>query len=127
MEPVALDDDGHPGTYKLIGGRPALDFVNTLSWPNDPRRRHDWLSSTRNGERWLTAAGLRSRRLSDRDLPELRRLRQVIDDVLRPLAADEPPPAAAVDALNRVVAPAAGRRRIDPSTLRWTWSDRPSG
>jgi predicted RNA-binding Zn ribbon-like protein len=126
VEPIPLDGAGYPGTYKLIGGRVSLDFVNTVSWPDDPRR-HDWFSSASNVEQWLTAAGLRLGRVTAAHLPAIRRLREVVTAVLHPLAFDRTPPAHAVQGLNRAVARAAARRRIDPQSLTWVWPDGASG
>jgi len=38
MEAVPLQAGDYAGTYKLVGGRPSLDLVNTVSWPGTETR-----------------------------------------------------------------------------------------
>ena len=47
MEALALDPGEYRGTYKLVGGRLSLDFVNTVSWAGTVRQ-HDWFDSVDN-------------------------------------------------------------------------------
>lgn len=54
---VALDPGSYGGTYKLIGGSPALDFANLVSYRGTPRE-HDWLQPASNVAAWVRAAGL---------------------------------------------------------------------
>jgi predicted RNA-binding Zn ribbon-like protein len=120
VDALDLRPDGYGGTYKLIGGRPALDLVNTVSWPDRPRR-HDWFSSPVNVERWLRAVGLPARRVTAGDLGAIAGVRAAVTEVIRPLARGAAPRRGAVEALNPLVQAAASRRRIDPATLGWTW------
>lgn len=120
MQALALDPDGYSGTYKLIGGRLALDLVNTVSWPGTDRH-HDWLALPANVPRWLAAVGLVPVDVGSDDIAAIADLRAVVDDVLRPLAHRARPSRAAVDRFNGSLAGAAARRLIDASTLRWTW------
>ena len=121
MEALTLDPNGYAGTYKLIGGRLALDFINTISWP-DTGRSHDWFSKAENVEGWLAAVGLEPRSASAADRDEIVGLRDVISVVIRPLAHGDHPPATTVSALNDVVRSTAQRRRVDPETLQWSWA-----
>ena len=86
---------GEPWWYWL-GGRPALDFVNTLRerW----RRRVECLVTPRDLSRWLLAAGL-----VDAELPvsgelvgHARELREAIDAAVRAVLKGEAVPAAAI-------------------------------
>lgn len=120
VERLALDPGDYSGSYKLVGGRPSLDFVNTISWPNTVRE-HDWLSTSVNVATWLRAIGLEPSGVDDGVLREVRKLRGIIADVLRPLAHGQVPPAGAVRALSVIAQLAAGRRQIDPIELAWTW------
>jgi predicted RNA-binding Zn ribbon-like protein len=120
MHPLALDPDGYAGTYKLVGGRPALDFVNTVSWPGTDRH-HDWLAVPANVTRWLTAVGLPAVDVGDDDLDAIADLRAAVDDALRPLARRARPTLAAIGRFNAALAGASARRLIDATTLRWTW------
>ncbi|MGA9278980.1 CGNR zinc finger domain-containing protein [Ilumatobacter sp.] len=122
MDPLDLDPDGYDGTYKLIGGRLSLDFINTVSWP-DTERRHDWLSSPANLDRWCDATGLAAHEAtSDSDVDRARELRDELAAAITPLAFGERPPKDAVEQLNSRFATAVVRRRVDPHDLAWTWA-----
>jgi predicted RNA-binding Zn ribbon-like protein len=90
-------ESGEPWWYWL-GGRPALDLVNTLRerW----RRRVETLVTTADLERWLVRSGVMT---DDTDVPvtpevlaEARTLREAIDACVTALVEQEPYPAAAV-------------------------------
>lgn len=121
MNALPLDPAGYAGSYKLVGGRPALDLVNTVSWPSTDRE-HDWLAIPANVGLWLDAIGLDSPRVSDEDLPAVHEVRRVVADLLRPLARGEHPTLAVVDRFNRFLRTSLDRRRIDPGDLTWTWA-----
>ncbi len=122
VESLDLDPNGYDGTYKLIGGRLALDFINTISWP-DTEHHHDWLSSPANLDRWCNAVGLAANKGSSHtDLDTARELRAELTAALKPLALDERPTRRAVETVNARLAAAAPRRRVDPNTLVWTWA-----
>ena len=120
MEALALDTGEYRGTYKLVGGRLSLDFVNTVSWP-DTARQHDWFDSTDNVVRWLKAVGLPARELNRADLPAITTLRTTLTAVLRPIAHDKRPTRNAVERLNEYLVGAHAIRVIDPQILSWTW------
>jgi len=120
MEALALDPGEYRGTYKLVGGRLSLDFVNTVSWP-DMVRQHDWFDSVDNVAHWLRAVGLPARDLSSAGLAAVATLRATLTAVLRPIAHDKRPARNAVDRLNEYLVRAHAKRVIDPLTLSWTW------
>jgi len=120
MEVLRLDPGDYTGSYKLIGGRLSLDFVNTISWPNTDRR-HDWLTSPANLSTWLEAVGLPPTEVDQADLTNVGPIRNTITEMLRPLAHSSRPTPAAGQRFNRLLTPAQARRRIDPVTLTWTW------
>ncbi|WP_149195571.1 CGNR zinc finger domain-containing protein [Luteimonas suaedae] len=120
MHALALDPGDYRGSYKLVGGRPSLDLVNTVSWPATGHA-HDWLDSTANLQRWLKAVGLPSPPARNCELRTAIEIREILTAVLRPLAHGEPPPRGAVERLDDRVAAAAARRTIDPATLAWHW------
>lgn len=120
MEALPLDPGDYTGTYKLIGGRLALDFVNTISWPGTDRQ-HDWLTLPANVSRWLAAAGLESAEVELSDLPEIGATRSAISEMLRPIAHGRRPTRAAGQRFNRLLGLAQARRIIDPVSLTWTW------
>lgn len=120
MDALKLDPGDYRGTYKLVGGRPSLDLVNTVSWPGT-EHEHDWLDSAGNLRRWLRAMALPTLRGRPGDLDAAVELRAILAAVLRPLAHGRPPPRKAIDVLNQHIAQASARRAIDPATLAWTW------
>lgn len=120
MEALQLLAGEYPGTYKLIGGRPSLDFINTVSWPGT-EREHDWLDSAENLQRWLGALGLTAAKAKNPDLKAVAQLRSELAEVLRPLAHRQKPARAAIEALNQRIERASARRRLDPTTLGWVW------
>ena len=95
------------GTVKLIGGRPCLDLVNTVSWRGDPDRLEEHLTDPASCLVWCVRAGVLSpdeaealagvdvrtpllalRRtvtahLADADVPDLPALQPAVDDALR--------------------------------------------
>ncbi|MGH2733966.1 MAG: CGNR zinc finger domain-containing protein [Actinomycetota bacterium] len=136
MDPLPLDPRGYTGTYKLVGGQPSLDLINTLAWPATDRE-HDWFDPSTNVALWALEVGLiddETRRGFDRarrddpdqwasQLRAIRDLRQSLRSAIKPLALGEAPTPQSMDELNRMLAVAARRRRIDHETLQWSWSE----
>jgi predicted RNA-binding Zn ribbon-like protein len=125
MEALALDPGDYRGTYKLIGGRLSLEFVNTVSWPNTARR-HDWLGSVGNVALWLAAVGLEAVDCKRADLVSIDTLRTTLTAVLRPLAHGKRPARDAIEPFNDCLSAANSRRVIVPSTLAWGWKPQKS-
>jgi len=117
---LSLDPGSYRGTYKLVGGRPALDLVNTVSWPGT-EQAHDWLHSAANLQRWLKAAGLPTLPVRQIDIGQAIDVRDTLTQVLRPLAHQQSPPRDAIERFNLRIRKAWQRRYIDPATLEWTW------
>ena len=122
MDALDLNPDGYGGTYKLVGGRPSLDFVNTISWP-DTEREHDWLALPENARRWFAAMELPFPRGKTMDVAPLYKARQLLTRVLRPLAHEQTVSEAALAELSKAVAKAYQSRTIDPRTLAWQWPE----
>ena len=120
MDALNLEPSTYDGTYKLIGGRPSLDFINTISWP-DTERQHDWFDRPDNVVRWAEAVGIDMSLPAPKDLRMILDLRATVRDVIVPLAHEKDPIRRDVDAFNAVLSAAASRRRIDPTTLEWFW------
>jgi predicted RNA-binding Zn ribbon-like protein len=125
-----LDPGAYTGTYKLIGGRTCLDFVNTVSWPGTPRE-HDWLDRGENLISWGVAVGLideTDRRALEHAvealpaLQEVHRIRVELALVVTPLAHHGRPAAESIAALNDRLHNAAVRRSVDVRTYRWVWT-----
>jgi len=103
---------GEPWWYWL-GGRPALDLVNTLRerW----RRRVETLVTPEDLARWLEEAGLPvtpGHVLDDTVLAEARALREAIDQSVRAVLSDEPFSADAVAQIDAWLPHAGTRPRI---------------
>ena len=120
MDALELKPGTYQGTYKLVGGRPSLDLVNTISWPGTDRA-HDWLDSVDNLQRWLKAVGLPRVAARHSSLEAAHEARATLAAVLRPLAHGERPTHRAFERFNQRLAQASARRVIDPATLSWTW------
>ena len=119
MDALNLDAGDYRGTYKLVGGRPSLDLVNTISWP-DTEREHDWLATADNVRLWFRALGLATP--NGVDVAVVRDIRTLLATALRPLAHDERPTRAAIARLSEAASEAAHARVIDPASLAWRWS-----
>lgn len=132
-----MDPGSYRGTYKLVGGQPSLDLVNTVSWRGLPNE-HDWFDRVENVTAWAAAAGIvnarSARRLAQwatgspsrpsRELGTARRIRSTIHAVLDPFVRGNPVKVESLEALNRLVARAATRRRLTVAGRRRsvTWS-----
>lgn len=111
----------------FIGGHPALDFHNTVSWES-AGLRNDRLGTFADLARWARAAGLVTAveaHALERDaegdpvraaavLAEARELRGVLHDILSALAQASAPPAARLAALNAVL-----RTALPTLALAW--------
>lgn len=108
-----------PYAYELVGGHPALDFLNTIHDWTEPEPR-DYLADYGDALRFGEAAGLvthaEARRLSARlSAPELRRLRELrtrLERVFRAVVNARAPGEADLDALAADGARAAGAARL---------------
>lgn len=121
-DPVDLHPGGYGGTYKLIGGTPALDFANLVSY-RGTGRRHDWLDPSTNAERWREAAGINAR--VEADIVELREFREVVARAFLAIADGDTPAAADVDRIGSLAAEARARRqlRFAARAPAATWTD----
>lgn len=122
MDALPLDAMGYTGSYKLVGGRPALDLVNTISWPGTGRE-HDWLTTAPNVRTWCQAMHLGRTDIGGGDIADIHDVRQVIRAVLRPVSSNHRPAIQAVDEFNSLLEGVLSRRRIDVVELTWKWDD----
>jgi predicted RNA-binding Zn ribbon-like protein len=102
---------GEPWWYWL-GGRPALDLVNTRRerW----RRQVETLVTPDDLSRWLVAAGLTDRpmKVARPVLAEARELREAVDACVRAVVARDAPPRAAIALVDEWLAYAGGRPQL---------------
>jgi len=124
--------------FEWVGGAPALDFTNTVSW-SAPERTNERLRSYADLVRWIGAAGLASpdevRALSRRAAARPREggrifglaleLRNALHQVFTAQAAGSGPDGPALERLNRFLGRASGRLRLDngPGGWSWGWSE----
>lgn len=108
---VALDPGSYGGTYKLIGGAPALDFANLVSY-RGTAREHDWLEPAANVEVWARAAGLTVGGAAADDVAGLRDLRERLARVFLAIADWVSPPPADVERIGALAAGAWTGRRL---------------
>ncbi|HKG16497.1 MAG TPA: CGNR zinc finger domain-containing protein [Solirubrobacteraceae bacterium] len=114
------------GHWYWLGGRPALDLVNTLRerW----RRRVETLVTTDDLAGWLVQAGLIPEPMPVRRavLEETRRLREAIDAGVLAAVAGERPPADAVRVIDGWLAHAGGRPSLTLIGAEPTLGERPA-
>lgn len=120
-DPIPLDPATYGGTYKLIGGAPALDFANLVSYRDTPRA-HDWLDPPDNVHRWSRAAGLDAPG-SDR-LETLIALREALARVFLALADGQDPRGPAFDVVAGAARRARGQEQLtwDAGAAAWSLS-----
>ena len=126
---------------RLDGGHVALDFVNTVGGlrdaPPDPdddaletyadlvgfSERVGVLTSAQ--ARALLKAGDADERKAGKVLRNALELRQLVYDVFRPLATDEPPASGALEALRDAEREALLKARLEAAqggVIRWSWA-----
>jgi predicted RNA-binding Zn ribbon-like protein len=107
---VALDPGSYGGTYKLIGGSPALDFANLVSYRGTPRE-HDWLQPASNVAAWSRAAGIdvAAEAGGGDGLAALLDLRELLSRVFLAVADGGSPRPADVERIGALAAAAASR------------------
>lgn len=123
---------------RLVGGNPALDFVNTRSGPPDGPPDDDALTGYPELLAWGRYAGVLDTtaaatlgRLAREDpagaqaaLARSLRTRDLLDEVFRALATDGNPGASALARLRDDEADALAHAQLDPGTpYAWTWRD----
>jgi predicted RNA-binding Zn ribbon-like protein len=121
--------------FEWVGGSPALDFSNTVSWTT-PERTNERLRSYADLVRWAGVAGLAgpgevrslSRRAGARPRAAARvfghalELREALHEVFGAQAAGSEPDGAAVNRLNRFLGRALERIRLGGSGGGgWAW------
>lgn len=127
----------------LIGGHPALDFVNSVEGRGSETTLN-YLPDYEQLARWCVRAGLiappdgaRLRRqakehaaLAARVWRAAMELRESLNDVFRALVRSDDPPRPAVAALNAAVERAFAHRRLQPmgrGSMGWEWAQANAG
>lgn len=123
---VDLKPGRYQGTYKLIGGAPALDFANLVSY-RGTHRQHDWLDPAANAETWVDAAGIAAP--AKTNISQLREFREMLARVFLAIADGGTPAPDDVERIGGIAAGAWDHRRLHFSNRARsaTWIDtRPS-
>ena len=120
--------------FEFSGGKPCLDFVNTVSWrPKSDSVEHlrdygDWLTWTRQAglltptqARSLTREALERPDQAQAALLQARGVREALYALFSAAAANDPPPPAALATLNRALVDAMAQPRLTASSGRFTW------
>ncbi|TDC50984.1 hypothetical protein E1212_13665 [Jiangella ureilytica] len=107
-EAVALDPGAYGGTYKLVGGAPALDFANLVSY-RGTSREHDWLLPPSNLAAWVAAVGLE---VDLEAVDDVAGLREVLARVFLAVADATTPAAADVARIGALAGSAGAGRRL---------------
>ena len=106
---IPLDPRDYRGTYKLIGGRPALDFANLVSYRGTDRQ-HDWLEPPGNAAVWAEAAGFTTSR--SLNVGALRELRELLARTFLAIADGTTPPPSDIDQIGKAAAIGWTLRRL---------------
>ena len=123
---------------QLIGGHPALDFVNSVEGRGS-RRPLNYLADYDRLSRWCVRVGLiassdgaRLRHqakqrpvIAARVWREAMELRECLNKIFRALARADDPPKRALAVLNAMIEQALGNRRLQPTApgeIAWTWN-----
>src|SRR5215210_2219602 len=126
------------GDVHLLGGNPALDFVDTIGGPfeNPHKDEHEFLRSYED----LVAFGLKTETLSERSarrlgrlarerpdeaeavLAEARRKRALVEAAFRPVAEGSLPPARVLDELRDFAAEAIAQGELVATDDGFAWS-----
>jgi predicted RNA-binding Zn ribbon-like protein len=128
------DRPASPPPFEWVGGAPALDFINTVTW-SAPARTNERLRSYADLVRWAQHAGLanpaESRSLHRQAAARPREagrvflralhLRDALREVFAAHAVGAEPDRAAMDRLNRFIGQALGRLRLGRAEGRWAW------
>jgi len=120
--------------YQYVGGNLALDFVNTVAYRADPKRRQDRLQTSGEARQWAIQAGLPDSNAINRfamDKADLRRVRAVREElfaVFHAMAAGRSISTLALNRLARVFQRCRSKQILvmHGREVRWTW-DRNAG
>ena len=127
----------------LIGGHPALDFVNSVEGRGSDTTLN-YLADYDRLARWCVRVGLlapadgarvrqqakRHAVIAARVWREAMALREDLNDVFRALVRSDDPPRAAVAGLNTAIERAFANRRVQPTgrgAIGWTWTTANAG
>jgi predicted RNA-binding Zn ribbon-like protein len=140
MDPSEPAADRTVANMELVGGRPVVDFINTVS-DRATDRPHERLRSFDDLLEWCVRVGLfepaEAARLATaaKERPNeavaaverARELREALFALFTAEIQDRAAPASPLEIVNGVLSEGMGNRRLRPGGdgLRWTWTERP--
>ena len=116
--------------YQYVGGNLALDFVNTVAYRADPKRRQDRLQTSGEARQWAIQAGLPDRNAINRsamakaDLRRVSAVREELFAVFHAMAAGRSISAPGLNRLARVFQSCRSKQILvmQGREVRWTWN-----
>ncbi len=120
--------------FEWVGGAPALDFTNTVTWSPDGLRNERlaeyadllaWVVESGlvggpDAERFRAAAASAPAR-AEAALRKARRLREVLHETFLAAAEQRMPSGEAAGAFNSALSDALRRLRLEPGGTSWSW------
>ncbi|HEY0565950.1 MAG TPA: ABATE domain-containing protein [Terriglobales bacterium] len=126
QKPATKNNPAKP--FDFVGGSPALDFCNTVSW----RWREgalDYLSRPAELVRWIREAGLQGNigelRMTNADLRRARRLRDSLFAAFHARITANAPSRLGLAVINKEIARCQKKRRLMPAANGFTWKSSP--
>lgn len=125
---TAMDSENY--RYQFVGGNLALDFVNTVAFRSDPRKKKDHLQSAEDVYRWASQAQLPDRAeirpgalAETAALQRIRAVREQLFEVFHAIAGDDPIPAETLAQIGDALHDCCARRllSLEEAEVRWTW------
>lgn len=139
-QPVPTGSERTVANMDLVGGRPVVDFVNTVS-DRSTGAPYDRLRTFGDLVEWCLRVGIideaEARRLgaaaaerpagADEALDRARALREQLFELFEARVEGREPPREALDRFNATVAEALASRRLAPGPegFGWVWDERP--
>lgn len=116
--------------FQFVAGHLALDFVNTVAFRADPRKKEDHLQRADDVHRWASQAQLPDRaainsgpRVGAAALRHIRAVREQLFAVFHAIAIGDAIPADTLARVGNALHDCCAKRRlyIDRAEVRWAW------
>ena len=115
--------------YQFVAGNLALDFVNTVAFRADPRKKVDHLQNGDEVHRWASQADLPDRaainsaRVGTAELRQIQAVREQLFAVFYAIASNDRIPAAKLARVGNALHDCSAKQylSIEGADVRWTW------
>ena len=116
--------------FQFVAGNLALDFVNTIAFRADPRKKKDHLQNAEDVYRWASQAQLpdraaikSSRPAETAALRRIRAVREQLFEVFHAIASNEPIPGDTLARVGNALHDCWARRclSVEGAEVRWMW------